>query len=271
MPGRESVQPLKWVLITAAGFIFFLAAAVVFSIYSDKLNVISTPVYFFLLVMIALIAAGFLFGALRSHARYSGKAYNGTLELGGPVIVLVMIVYLGFKFKPTQQSFIATINVFSADSGHAPVPGGQLDIYYGTAKISKPITNGQAVVHELPVNFKGKEVTVIPAAEGYAGGAQKLAIPVNDEAMNLYIAKVPDTVVVTGIIINKAGKPVMGAVVVFADGLVKTVSDDFGNFKASLPFKDGAETPVRVYRSNDILFNNLVRVSHQVPLTLQIK
>src|SRR4051812_13286135 len=95
---KNSVTPFKWVVITAAGFVVFLAAAVVFSVYSDKLNVISSTTYFFLLVMIALIAAGFLFGAMRSHAKYSGKAYNGTLELSGPVVVLALIVFLGYKF-----------------------------------------------------------------------------------------------------------------------------------------------------------------------------
>jgi hypothetical protein len=268
---RNSVTPFKWVVITAVGFVVFLAAAVVFSIYSDKLNVISSTTYFFLLVMIALIAAGFLFGAMRSHAKYSGKAYNGTLELSGPVVVLALIVFLGYKFKPSERSFVATVNVFSADSMHAPISKGELGVYYGSAHISKTISDGQVVLHELPKEFRGKEITLIPVAEGYASKAQKVIMPVNEDVINLYLERIPDSVSISGLVVTENGRIVDDAVVVFADGLAKTSTDKFGNFRINLPFKDGAETNVRVYQNNSIRYNNLVRLSNQSPLSIQIK
>jgi hypothetical protein len=272
MPGqKETISPLKWVYVTAGGFILFLGAAVLFSIYSEKLNVISTPVYFFLLVMIAIVAAGFLFGALHSHAKYSGKAYNGTLELGGPVVVLAIIVFLGFKFKPEERSFVATVNVFSADSSHLPVTKGELDIYYGAAHMTKKISDGQVVLHELPRDFRGREVTIIPRAEGYLASAKKLFIPVNEDVINVFIDPVADSVTVSGIVVTGKGDAVRDAVIIFADGMAKTTSDNFGNFRIRLPFKDGAETTVRVYQDNNIRYNNLVRVSDQSPLSIQVQ
>ena len=92
-PGN--IKSAKWVAFTALGFILFLGLAVVLGRYSRQLSAIGAPVYFFLLVLVGLIAAGFLFGALRSHARYSGKVYNGTLELSGPVVVMVAVILLG--------------------------------------------------------------------------------------------------------------------------------------------------------------------------------
>src|SRR5215216_4154698 len=101
----NALSPLTWIIISAVGFIVFLIGALLFSLYSDKINFISQSTYFFLLVPLALVAAGFLFGALRSHAKYSGKAYGGTLELSGPVVVLALIIYLGYKFRPAEKSF----------------------------------------------------------------------------------------------------------------------------------------------------------------------
>lgn len=267
---ENTIQPFKWVLITAGGFIIFLGLAIVFSIYSDKLNIISTSTYFFLLVAIALIAAGFLFGALRSHAKYSGKAYNGTLELSGPVVVLTLIIFLGYKFRPTENSFSSTVNLFSSDSLHAAINDGKLTVYYGTAHLSKKITEGQVVINEMPKAFRGKEVTLIPSVEGYSSKAQKMTMPVNENVLNLYLEKIPDSVMISGIILTKAGKVVNNAEVVFADGLIKTRSDRLGNFRINLPFKDGTETNVRIYQNDILKYNNLVRLSNKSALTLQM-
>src|SRR3954471_9826781 len=122
MPGsNNNIKALSWVYISAGGFILFLVMALLFSIYSDKLNLINSSAYFFLLVPLSLAAAGFLFGALRSHAKYSGKAYGGTLELGGPVLVLVIVIYLGYKFRPTDDAFSVTLNVFDSTAMNKPV------------------------------------------------------------------------------------------------------------------------------------------------------
>src|SRR6202043_726504 len=42
--------------------------------------------YYLVLLPMGLAAAGFLFGVLRSYARYSGKRLGGVWELGGPII-----------------------------------------------------------------------------------------------------------------------------------------------------------------------------------------
>jgi hypothetical protein len=267
----NNMRPFNWVIISAIGFIIFLGAAILFSIYSDKLNLISTSTYFFLLVALALVAAGFLFGALRSQAKYSGKAYNGTLELSGPVVVLALIIFLGYKFRPTDSSFSTTVNLFSADSSHSPIEAGDVTVYYGAAHLSKKISEGQVVLNEIPKEFRGKEVTLVPVAEGYSSKAQKLVLPSTSNVLSVYIDKLEDSVSVTGIVLTDKGKTVSNAIVVFGDGLAKDSTDRFGNFKIKLPLRDGAETQVRVYKNDELKYNNLVRVSNQASLSIQIK
>jgi hypothetical protein len=123
---RSDVKPLAWVLISGVGFFVFLLTAVLFGVFADRMSGLSPPTFFFLLVSIGLVAAGFLFGALRSHAKYTGKAHGGTLELGGSVVVLALVVLLGYRFRPTEGSFSVTLNLFGS--------GGAKDglVYTGT-------------------------------------------------------------------------------------------------------------------------------------------
>lgn len=267
----NNIKPLNWVIISACGFVLFLAMAVLFSVYSDRLNNINTSTYFFLLIAFALVAAGFLFGALRSHAKYSGKAYGGTMELGGPVVVLALIIFLGYKFRPLpSDTFSTTVNLFSSDTSHASIEQGELTAYYGAAHVSKKISDGQIVLNEIPKEFRGKEITFIPNVEGFTKTALKKNIPANENVLNLYLEKLADSVTISGIVIDKKGKAIKNAMVLFADGLVKDSTDRYGNFRVNLPFKDGTETQVRVYQDDALKYNNLIKLSAQAPMNIQL-
>jgi hypothetical protein len=259
----------SWVVISFAGFALFLITAVVFGIYSDRLNFISSTSYFFLLIPMALASAGFLFGALRSNAKYTGKMYGGTLELGGPVVVLLLIVGLGYKFRPQEKSFGFTLNVFSATDTTEVINKGNADVFFGTAHWVKNISEGQAVFSEIPDVYKGKQVTVITTAEGYQSKKQTLTVPVN-AAADIYLTKIADSVTVRGLVKDKQGKVIKDAVLVFADGRVTTKSDKYGNFIAALPFKDGSEVTLRVYISDEIKYDNLVTLSSVTSLPVFI-
>ena len=268
---QNNNKPLNWVLISAVGFVVFFAIAILFSIYSNRLNLIRSSAYFFLLVPLGLIAAGFLFGALRSHAKYSGKVYGGNLELSGPVVVMVLIILLGLKFRPKEESFSITINLFETGNTNKAIENGELNAYYGVAHIIKKINEGQVVLSEIPQEFLGKEITLIPHAEGYSTKEQKKIIPIASTAMNIYLEKIPDSVTVSGIVTNKKGLAVKNAVLVFANGLIKDSTDKFGNFHITLPFKDGAETTLRVYTSNQLSYDNLVTLSQKASLNIQLR
>jgi hypothetical protein len=272
MPDKtdKTISPLNWIIISGIGFVVFVVAALLFSFYSDKINFISPSAYFFLLVIIALIAAGFLFGALRSHAKYSGKAYGGTLELSGPVVVLALIIFLGYKYRPTQQSFDFTINVFSAADTSEVIKTGSTELFFGNAHQTKNINDGQSVFSELPSDYKGQMITLIAHADGYTTKREMISVPLDDAAVNIYLQKIQDSVTVVGLVKDKKGIPVKNAELVFADGKFKTTSDEYGNFRIVLPYKDGEEITLRVYTAGKIRYDNLVTVSNiSLPVQLQ--
>lgn len=54
---------------------------------------LTSNLYYFILLPMGLAAAGFLFGILRSYALYSGKKRGRILELSGPVVAFLLVLW----------------------------------------------------------------------------------------------------------------------------------------------------------------------------------
>jgi hypothetical protein len=269
-PNKNSISAFKWVIVSGVGFVLFLITAFLFGIYSDKLNFVNASAYFFLLIPLALVCAAFLFGALRSHAKYTGKAYAGTVELGGPVVVLALVILLGFKFRPSEKEFSYTFNFFEANDSSEVIKEGSVELFFGTARLAKNISEGQSVFNELPSTYKGKGATLIAKAQGYVTKRQAVIMPYGNIAENIFLQKLKDSVAIHGFVKDARRRPVKDASLVFADGLLKTTSDRYGNFKVMAPVKDGDEVPLRIYINDKLQYDNLVVLSNKVSLNIQL-
>lgn len=269
-PTEKRISQLTWVIISALGFILFVAAAIVLISFSNQTGNIKPQIFFFLLVMIGLIASGFLFGALKSHAKYSGKVYNGTLELGGPTVLFILVMYLGIKFSASAPTyFTLKFTVFGTSSKDELVNTGMVKILFNKPD-SGLIRNGSVSFTDVPTDLQGKKITVIPVTTGYYIVAQDIIVPDGTMPVELHLKRKPDSLSLSGIVVNRSGQPVANATVVLADGLFTCKADEYGNFRLSLPYKDGAELPVRVYLKNKLHYNNTQVLSAKVPLTLQL-
>lgn len=268
-PGKESFDKKKDKnTLSLIGFAVFLILAVFLGFYNKKLDIISSAMYFFMLILLAFASTACLFVALRSHAKYSGKIYNSAIKLVAPAIILSFIIGLGYLFRPQERSFGFTLNVFSATDTTEIINTGNADVFFGTAHWVKKISEGQAVFSEIPNIYKDKEVTIITNAEGYNAKKQTLRVPVNASA-DIYLAKITDSVIVRGLIKDKKGKAMKDAVLVFADR-IKVTSDAYGNFVSNLPFKDGTEVTLRVYIQDELKYDNLVTLSSIASLSVFI-
>jgi hypothetical protein len=266
---NKPVSSLTWVLISALGFVVFIGIAIFFIFFNDKLNNISLSLYFFLLVIFGLIAAAFLSGALKSKAKYSGKVAGGTLDLAGPVVVFALIIYLGYAFRPVAGYTNLKVTVFGDSTKSQLINSGLIKLLLNKPD-SQNIQNGLAEFTDIPTGFEGKEVTVIPIVDGYFGNAQQVKINGDNIPVELHLTKKPDLVSISGIVIDKYGKTVSNAIIIFEDGFAKDTSDAFGNFKINLPFKEGHESRIRVYLNNVMMYNNEQTLSSVASLTLQI-
>ncbi|HEY5408156.1 MAG TPA: hypothetical protein VIJ92_13760 [Ginsengibacter sp.] len=268
-PQNKPVSSLTWVLISAAGFLVFIGVALFFIFFNDKLSNISLPLYFFLLVVVGLIAAAFLSGALKSQAKYSGKVAGGTLDLAGPVVIFALIIYLGYIFRPVAGVTSLKITVFGSNTKSELINAGMLKILLNKPD-SQNIHNGLAEFTDIPTSFTGKEVTVIPLVDGYYDVSQQVKINADDIPVELHLTKKPDSVFISGIVINQAGKAVSNAIIIFEDGFARDTSDNYGNFRLKLPFKEGHESRIRVYLNNVMMYNNEQTLSSNTSMTLQL-
>ena len=67
--------------------------------------------YYLILLLLGLTAAAFLFGAMRSYARYRGRQLGGALELGGPVVGCAFVVIGGLALVKNPTTFPLTVYV----------------------------------------------------------------------------------------------------------------------------------------------------------------
>jgi hypothetical protein len=266
---ENKISQLTWVIVSAFGFILFVIAAVVLIDFSSTTGDIKPQIFYFLLVLIGLIAAGFLFGALKSHAKYTGKAYGGTLELGGPTVIFVIVIYLGIKFTPADRTFTLRFTVFGSPDKSQLINSGMIKVLFDKPDSSQ-ILNGTANFTGVSTDIQGKKITVIPEVADYYVAAQEIKVPSSGSPVEIHLKKKADSTAVSGIVVDTGGQPVQQAVIELADGTFTCKSDQFGNFKLTIPVKEGTELPVRVYYKSKLCYNNTQMLSKKVPLTLQI-
>src|SRR5713101_5029748 len=72
--------------------------------------------YYIVLLPLGLCASAFLFGILRSYARYEGKVLGGALEIGGPAVIFGLVVIGGFFLPSPQIPFSMTVFVHGEQS-----------------------------------------------------------------------------------------------------------------------------------------------------------
>ncbi len=266
---QKSISPLTWVVLTAIGFVLFVAAAIILITFSSRSGSIKPQIFYFLLVLIALIASGFLFGAMKSHAKYSGKVYDGTLELGGPTVLFIIVIYMGIKFSSAPEGFNLRFVVFGSADKSELVNDGILKVLFDKPDSAR-IVNGSVDFTDVSYDLHGKKLTIIPVAKGYVVKAQQIYIPTEGSSVEIHLLKKADTIIVSGIVVDKTGQPVTAAHILFGDGKQSCNSDSYGNFSLSLPVSEGAELPVRVYTGNKLRYNNTLILSAKITQTIQI-
>ena len=74
----DRISKLTWVYISGAGSLIFFVLAALMILFAPQVTVmgITKSIYYIVLVPVGLTSAAFLFGALRSSAKYSGNNYS---------------------------------------------------------------------------------------------------------------------------------------------------------------------------------------------------
>jgi hypothetical protein len=166
---------------------FLILSGVAFGVLiwkADKLTAfgLTENVYYFALVPLGLSAATLLFGVLRSKAYWKGTFYGGALELGGPVVLFLLVEILGFYLVQNTSAFPLTVYVHGEAGLHEVVlrNSGKVVMRLGLEPRSEPIgADGQAFFPVIPANFRNQSVPVWVESDEFESGGdtKKLTVP----------------------------------------------------------------------------------------------
>lgn len=192
-------------------------------------------VWYVLLVPLGLAAALTAFSLFKSYARYSGKVFNGTIELGGPAVIMLLVLILGFYFVPApKQRFDLTVFVHG-DAGRHSVPlrnQGKVFLDLGADRRSESIGNkGEARFVGIPADMQDRKVTLTLESNDYELADPTAAIDLSQEA--IYVAARAKRLHLPGEVSDAQGRPLSQARISIAG--FSAHSDVDGRFNLLLP------------------------------------
>lgn len=265
-PPPQNVGRLKWVYVSGAAFAIALLAAIAFVVAAQRIR-IPNGLYFIILIPLGLTAAAFLFGAMRSHATYKGTSTFGTLELGGPVVVLGLIV-VGGMFANRTEAFALTVRVHGpAGSGDIIRDGRIIADLAGVRRTSAIDANGEVVFADVPSELEGQHIRIIAEVPTFTtdSSAERVVVP-KSHIIELGLRQQLFLTPVRGTVLDRAGRSVRNAAIDFGAGAARTSTDATGNFATVLRVAPGTVMPVTISLNGVVVVDESVTVSDREPL-----
>lgn len=191
--------------------------------------------YYLILLPMALGAAAFLFGALRSYATYSGRKLSGKLELGGPIVGAALVVIGGFALpKPAAPGFFDLTVFVRGEAGlHDLVirNSGEVLLTLGADLRRERIGDkGQADFKNIPSGFRAQQVPLSVQAQGFEPSSAEPTSPLIPPSITLTVRR--QILRFPGRVQDADGHAVTNAIVRI--GHVRTNADADGRFLLTL-------------------------------------
>lgn len=264
----KKVAPTSWLWVSLIGFVLFILVFAGIIMYSKQIT-ISTPVYFFLVVILALIATAFLAGAMRSVARYNATTPNRSLYIAGPALIFLIILYIAYKYRPEKQaggplslSVLLVGPAGAAERIRSGVVYIRIGQYAGTDEVSQ---RGTASFTGINPDYKGEGIDISGDIEGYVldtTGAKYRLSDIGDHTnLTIRLRRIGHHTAVRGRVMLPERTGIPAARIIFQGVDSVYITDSLGNFSAVLPLKPGSETRVIVMKGPLEIYNSLRTVS----------
>lgn len=175
---QQPLSPLIYALIALMGFVFTVLSLWLILEYQQRLAAsgLANQVFYLLLILPALSAAAFLFGAMRSVAHYTSTQLSTKLEIGGPALMAVLVVVGAYKLVPSSAARSITVRVSDAATGAILRGIGRVIVDLGPDRRERTIDDrGEAVFQGVPDRFLVETLTVTTEAPGYKTSSLKTA------------------------------------------------------------------------------------------------
>jgi hypothetical protein len=256
---HEPKQPLSswsYALIAMFGLVIAIGLLI---FYVDKVpRLIETgsnnQVFYLLLIPWGLASAAFLFGTMRSVAILKSRQIPTTLELGGPVVVALLVVVGGFRLVPHAETFELTMRAHAADGTEPRIRGGGVVLEYGNRSDRQDIgSNGEANFKEIPHRFWGGRARALPEIDGYDRTPQEVRL--DSEVIDLALVRERPLSSFRGTVVPPPG---LGqAVVLRVDGdLGEGTADSLGRFNFTVKGREGDRVRLKIYVNLHLVYDD---------------
>jgi hypothetical protein len=181
-----------------------------------------------------LAAAGFLFGVLRSYARYRGKQLGAMLELSGPIVAFLLVVILGFVLVKPITTFPMTVYVHG-EAGRQDIvlrSSGYVLLDLGGDRRRQPIgADGEAYFNEIPAHFLDREVPISVESDTYEPTKPDEKYRLSGSSLYVSVRKRAGRI--SGRVQDEHGNPLSGVKIQVAG--LSTSTNSVGHFEFTIP------------------------------------
>jgi len=243
---REELEPYRadwkqvrpYALIALVAFVCGIALLMVFMRNLDKIAAtgLTGKLFYVVLMPLGLCTSLVLFGVLRATARYSGKQFGGTLEVGGSAVIFFLVIILPFVLPERAHNFSVTIIVHGS-KGNADMvlrSSGSIVLDTGGQRRTAPIgLNGEAIFLEIPADMRGRKASLGLDAEGFEIAETETETALTLSPSTFYVEVRKKTGRLAGYVKATNGQPLPGASL--SVGKIQTTTDNQGYFELQFP------------------------------------
>lgn len=192
-------------------------------------------IWYVLLLLLGLAAAITVFSVFKSYARYTGRVLGGTLELGGPIVMTLLVIVLGFYLVPAPAlQFDVTVFLHGESGDQALVVRntGKLTLDLGAdRRIESVGDKGEVRYPGVSANMRGQQVSLALIDDKYELVDSHLTIRLDRDVY--YAAVRAKRLLLAGYVADEAGRPLahVRASIARADAM----TNEDGRFEIMLP------------------------------------
>jgi hypothetical protein len=195
-------------------------------------------VWYVLLLLLGLSAAVTVFSLFKSYARNRGRALGGSLARGGPLVVMLVVIVLGFRLvpapQPLPQRFDLTVFLHGPAGRQAILlrNHGKVLLDLGADKRIEAVGDkGEARFAGIPGDLRGREVVLGLDDDIYELADPATPVRLDQEAV--YASIQPRQLRLVGFVVDSQGRPLPQARAAIAKA--SAVTDQDGRFELMLP------------------------------------
>jgi hypothetical protein len=210
---KQPLSPWVYMIISAVCLAITFVFLLVLSHESANLVRSGTREFMFYILLFPLgfSAMAFVFGVMKSYAEFTGQTVWGPVKVTGPLVVLGLVVYGGFRLvprvPPASDSGIFDITVRVKDSNGQPITNGIITVYYGKKSDSQKINpDGEVNFKEIAAKFRNDSSKVTANVDGFRLAKPDSFYRLSEDVIEVEMVKEPDENPAPVKIINQTSK-----------------------------------------------------------------